>query len=71
MAQDVRTTLELALVSEEQRGLRWTARSGRVNTFRLPHGWLTVMEAERLPEPDTSWMTNPWTREKFLGWTCV
>jgi len=28
----------------------------------------TVQEALKLPLPDTSWMRNPWPREKFAGW---
>jgi hypothetical protein len=28
-------------------------------------GWLTVSEAQRLPLPDTSWMDEPWPREKY------
>jgi hypothetical protein len=34
----------------------------------LPGGWLTVEEAEQLPEPNTSWMTDPWVREEFTTW---
>ena len=34
----------------------------------LREGWLTVEEALRLPLPDTSWMDEPWPREKFTGW---
>jgi len=32
-------------------------------------GWLSVQEALALPEPDTSWMSNPWPRSKFTAWT--
>jgi len=28
----------------------------------------TVREALALPEPDNSWMDNPWKRSKFYGW---
>jgi hypothetical protein len=34
----------------------------------LPGGWLTVEAAGKLPLPDTSWMDEPWAREKFTGW---
>ena len=34
----------------------------------LPDGWLTVDQAEKLPEPDTSWMADPWPRSKFTDW---
>jgi hypothetical protein len=38
----------------------------------LPEGWLSMEAAGRLPEPDTSWMDKPWSRERFtdwMGWT--
>ena len=47
---------------------RWVARSGKVRQMELPRGWLTVGEALELPLPDTSWMDEPWPREKFTGW---
>lgn len=34
----------------------------------LPAGWLTVWQAMKVPEPDTSWMTNPLSREEFTAW---
>ena len=34
----------------------------------LGEGWLTVSEALGLPLPDTSWMSDPWPRERFTGW---
>jgi hypothetical protein len=36
--------------------------------MRLPDGWLTVREALELPLPNTSWMDEPWPRERFTGW---
>jgi len=30
---------------------------------------LTMAESLNIPKPDTSWMSNPWTREEFYGWT--
>jgi hypothetical protein len=68
VAQDVGTTIELATTCETLGVLRWVARSGKVRCMALPKGWLTVESAERLPQPDTSWMTNPWSRERFTGW---
>ena len=41
------------------------ARCGRMT---LGEGWLTVREALGLPLPDTSWMDEPWPRERFTGW---
>jgi hypothetical protein len=68
VAQDARTTLELARICEERGYLRWITHSGNVRTVALPRGWLNVGDAMNLPEPDTSWMSNPWPRSKFTGW---
>jgi hypothetical protein len=67
-AQDVRTTMDLATACESRGELRWVARSGKVRSMVLPEGWLTVVDALRLPLPDTSWMDSPWPRERFTGW---
>ena len=69
VAQDVRTTMELARVCEGSGALRWIARSGKVRCMALREGWLTVSDALEMPMPDTSWMDEPWPREKFTGWT--
>ena len=68
VGQDVRTTLDLATACEADGALRWVARSGKVRTMRLPDGWLTAEEALELPLPNTSWMDEPWPRERFTGW---
>ena len=68
VAQDARTTLEVAQACEGCGELRWIARSGKVRRMALGEGWLTVREALELPLPDTSWMDEPWPREKFTGW---
>jgi hypothetical protein len=69
VGQDVRTTLDLARACEGCGELRWVARSGRLRRMTLREGWLTVREALELPLPDTSWMDEPWPRERFTGWT--
>jgi len=66
--QDVSTLLELAHAIDLERQLRWISNSGRPQRLSLPPGWLTVKEAENLPLPDTSWMSNPWPRSKFTKW---
>ncbi len=53
VAQDVRTTLELAQVCESRGELRWVARSGRLRSMALGDGWLTVREALSVPENPT------------------
>ena len=68
VAQDVRTTAELAVACEACRALRWIAKSGKLRTMALPGGWLTAEEAEELPKPNTSWMTDPWRRADFTAW---
>ncbi len=67
VAQDVRTTLDVALAVEQQGCVRWISNSGRPNRVPLTR-WLTVAEAMMLPEPDQSWMTNPVKRSQFVEW---
>jgi len=69
VAQDVRTTLDLATACESCGVFRWVARSGRLRCMALGEGWLAVEEARALRLPDTSWMDEPWPRERFTGWT--
>jgi hypothetical protein len=68
VSQDVRNTLGLVETCEQSRSLRWMAHSGNIRELKLRSGWLTVDDAMRLPEPDTSWMNDPWPRSKFTGW---
>jgi hypothetical protein len=68
VAQDVRTTAQVATACEATGQFRWIARSGKLRSMALPEGWLTVDKAEQLPEPDTSWMADPWPRSKFTAW---
>jgi hypothetical protein len=48
--------------------LRWITRSGKLRSMALPEEWLTVELAGGLPEPDTSWMDEPWSSDRFTGW---
>lgn len=68
VAQDVRTTLSLARLCDQQRSLRWITRKGSPSVCPLPKGWLTVKDASCLPEPDTSWMDKPMSRSNFTAW---
>ena len=69
VAQDVRTTADLYGQIAERGQLRWISRSGRTSYWRpKSRRVLTAGEAMKLPEPDTSWMSNPWPRSKFSGW---
>jgi hypothetical protein len=68
LKDDVRSTLETGEAVSQKRGIGWTAKSGKWN-FQQFAKLLTVTECLAIPEPDTSWMTDPLTREKFLSWT--
>jgi hypothetical protein len=68
LSQDVQTTLDLGVVTSQQRQLRWISSRGKLQQLPLFSGWLQVKEAMDLPLPDTSWMSNPWPRSKFTGW---
>ena len=68
VAQDVRTTAELAKECEAYGAMWWITKSGKARRMMLPRGWLTTEQAERLPEPNTSWMTDPWVRADFTAW---
>lgn len=49
----------------------WVTRGGGVarRTIPLIDGRLpTVAECLSMPEPDVSWMDDPWPRAKFAGW---
>ena len=53
VAQDVKTTLDVALACESVGALRWVSRKGKLRTMRLLDGWLSVEEALELPLPYT------------------
>lgn len=70
VAQDVRTTADVYLAVLLRGRLDWISRSGRPNSWPLPGRRLpNVSRALRLPQPDTSWMSKPWPRSRFYGWT--
>jgi len=68
VAQDVRIALGIARVCEERGTFLWTTRKGTRSSMPLASGWLTVRDAMHLPEPDTSWMTNPLSRREVSAW---
>jgi hypothetical protein len=68
VSQDVRITMNLAQECEKRGYMNWIARSGNLRYMPLESGWLTVHEAMALPEPDTSWMSNPLSRRRFTEW---
>jgi hypothetical protein len=66
--QDAITTLNLFLITENKRYLHWMSNNNNQQTLNLPHGWLSVQEALKLPLPDTSWMKDPLTRNECIKW---
>jgi hypothetical protein len=67
LKQDVQQELQLAQAIISSGRISWISNSGKpqyVNTPRL----LTVCECFDIPEPDTSWMTNPPSRNRFIEW---
>ena len=68
VAQDVRATMQIAQTCEQRRKLEWITRKGTKSSMPLPNGWLTVQQALKLPEPDTSWMSTPMPRRDFTAW---
>lgn len=68
VAQDVRITLQIAQTCDERHKFEWITRKGTKNSLPLTAGWLTVQEALQIPEPDTSWMSDPLSRSEFTAW---
>jgi predicted PolB exonuclease-like 3'-5' exonuclease len=67
-AQDARLTLQIAETCEQTHFLAWRTQRGPIKQMPLRRGWLSVREAAALPLPDTSWMSAPISRDRFLGW---
>lgn len=67
LEQDVAQLLELAHHASARGEIRWISNAGNPQSVRFPRLW-TVQECFRLPEPDTSWMTDPPRREQFVSW---
>jgi hypothetical protein len=68
VAQDVRVALEVTQTAEKKKSFSWKTQKGTTSSLPLARGWLSVREAMKLPEPDTSWMSNPLSRKHFAGW---
>lgn len=67
VGQDAVVPLMVVEEIEKHGAIRWTSRSGRPQYLTMKP-LLTVEEAIKLPEPDTSWMSNPIPRSNFYGW---
>jgi hypothetical protein len=68
VSQDVRMTLDVALASEKRKSFAWKTKAGKTSSLSLKQSWLSVSEALKLPQPDTSWMTNAIPRKQFSAW---
>ncbi len=68
VAQDVRVALQVAQAAESKKSFSWKTQKGTTSSLPLRRGWLSVRDALQLPEPDTSWMSNPIPRKSFSGW---
>jgi hypothetical protein len=65
---DVKRTVALAVECQKRRRLTWRSRRGNPMELHVGSSWLTVRQCLLLPLPDTSWMTNPLPRERFIDW---
>lgn len=68
VAEDVRIALQIAQLCETQRRFQWITSQGKRQAMTIAKEWLTVREAMKLPEPDTSWMSRPIRRSRFTAW---
>jgi hypothetical protein len=68
VAQDVRLALQIANQTEVKKTFAWHTQKGTVSSLPLKRGWLSVRDAQKLPEPDTSWMDKPIPRKNFAAW---
>jgi len=66
--QDARLTLQIARKCEQMRQLQWMTQRNTIGIMPLQSGWLTVQQALSLPLPDTSWMSDPPSRESIVKW---
>ena len=64
---DVAQLLALASSVEETRTIRWNSNRGKPQLVRIKKQH-TVRDCFQIPEPDTSWMSNPPLRSSFVDW---
>lgn len=76
VGQDAKLTADVYEAILETRRVYWTTRRGTMSRYPwqpavINGRLLTVKEALGLPEPDTSWMTEPRTRADWLTWLSI
>jgi hypothetical protein len=64
---DVKEPLYLIDDIMESKKIEWTSNSGKRQRVFIDE-LLLVKDCFNIPEPDTSWMTNPPTRLQFIDW---
>ena len=64
---DIEQPLELAQKIIDQKCIKWTSGKGNPMYCAVPK-FRTVKEMFKLSKPNTSWMTDPPTREQFIEW---
>lgn len=69
VAQDVKATADVYNAIVETGYVPWITRTGRNRSWLPINGQIIKSgEALALPVPNNSWMDDPWTRDKFIGW---
>jgi hypothetical protein len=64
---DVIQLIKLADNIQRTKAIRWISNTGKPQSVSIPN-LLSVKEGFLLPEPDTSWMSNPPDRKSFISW---
>jgi hypothetical protein len=64
---DVIQALKLAHFVQNERIIRWMSNAGNSQSLSVEK-LLKVKDCFDIPEPDTSWMRNPPSREQFISW---
>ena len=67
--QDAVATSNVYRAMVELGGVRWISRSGRLNKWYHSSRDYSVGIGLKIPEPDTSWMSEPRTRKSVYDWT--
>jgi len=65
---DVEQTLQLAQRLRDNSHVTWTSNRGRLQHVDIPLLTVEQVYAHGYPKIDTSWMTNPPTRDQFVAW---
>ena len=67
LKEDVLQPLKLAESIQQTGYIKWRSGKGNAQSVRVGN-MRNVLECFGIAEPDTSWMTNPPTRDQFVSW---